>query len=71
MKCTKIWIGNNPRLRKKILSLIDVEKYGGKSYFRGCTSIYFYNEGLFDIRVSKGETEAYFKKHTGVDIKVL
>ncbi len=69
MTVTKLWIGDDKELRKLVLGLIDVNKYGGAIYFRNCSEIYFYKkkEG-FDIRVSENRTCEYFKKHKGKEI---
>lgn len=69
---TKIWIGDDKELRKKVLSLIDIKKYGGSIYFKGCTSIFFYQDKVsgFDIRTMSDEKDSErFKKHKNKEIK--
>ena len=73
---TKVWIGDNKKLRKTILSMIDVEKYGGKIYFRNCSAIFFYQENSrLDVTVIKKDklnnSFDYFKSHKNKEINIL
>ena len=69
---SKLWIGDDNQRRKEILSMIDIEKYGGEIYFKNCTSIYFYRksrlEGVFDVRIDSRTTKDYFNNHRNKEI---
>ena len=73
---TKIWIGNNKKKRKLILSLFDVNLYGGKKEFKNCTSIYFYKSKVaekkhFDVRCRHNETDkVFFKLNENKEVKI-
>lgn len=66
----KIWIGNNNNLRKKVLSMIDINSFGGESYFRNCTSVYIYHKPKFDVRANSHEIdrEKGFNTHSNKEI---
>ena len=66
----KIWIGKNVKLRKKVLSMFDIEKFGGKSYFRNCTEIYVYNDNGYDIRCNKEGNRIMFDSHRNKEVCV-
>jgi hypothetical protein len=67
----KIWIGNDELLRKHVLSLFDVNKYGGLDYFEGTACVYVYSEGRdFDIRVGAANKDS-FDAHPNTEIKIM
>ena len=67
----KIWIGDDDIKRRKFLSLIDIDKFGSKEYFKNCTSIYIYNTKIYDIRVDNSNSRTYFEKHNNVEIDII
>ena len=68
----KIWIGDNKKKRKKVLSLIDINNFGGKGCFRDCTAIFIYNskDDKFDVRAEWSSNKDYFNNHKNIEIKI-
>ena len=64
----KIWIGKDIKLRKKVLAMFDIEKFGGKPYFRNCTEIYVFNKNGYDIRCNKDNNRTLFNSHKNKEV---
>lgn len=67
---SKIWIGDNQAIRMAILSLFDVDEFGGMAYFKNCTSIYVYNSRGFDVRCEYHADKKYFESHPNTEIRI-
>jgi hypothetical protein len=68
----KIWIGQDVELRKIVLSMFDIEKFGGESYFNNCTDIYVYNnEKGYDIRCNNNGNKKLFNLHENKEVCIM
>lgn len=65
----KIWIGDDNSIRNKVMSLIDVEKFGGNDYFNNCTSIFIYQGDKFDVRCGQ-YSRSTFDEHKNKELKI-